>query len=437
MLRLPALPLALLLILAPVAHAVLAPVSVSVADPVPAVTPSLGDAVDEMAALLGVEVATDSLADAVLFPALEAALAGALVGLAECTRITQAAPVPEMLAAVAAGLVPATPWAPAMRACGERVVASVDSISLALDVAAGVQFSSDPIDLWPVLVYAPGDGDDTYTDDYALIVDEGGNDAYYNNAGGSVLEIIDDRPPIDGVPDQGCHAVIDAAQGQCILAAAAMLDKAGNDVYGRLEAPTRDAVCTNDPIVLRFGNQGSGIASVGVLVDEAGDDTYIGKTLAQGTGHGGGFGYLREEAGNDSYLAIRSSQGAAVIGGTGVFHELAGDDHYDVYSPAAIDPLARIYQVGSGGVLNDRGYCDHIPRHTLGVGATGGTAYFREEAGNDHYISGWHGQGGGFNGFGFFEDLAGQDTYDGPPGRADGATVLPSASSSGLFIDHE
>ncbi len=395
----------------------------------------LASAAGELADVLGVTIDTDQLDQANIHPAVRSGLAATLGQLTTCAKLTATIPQHTLLESIRHGNEAETPWSQAMRQCGQRVVASLDALSLAVDAAVAIQFDSDPIDLWPVLHYSPGGADDTYFDDYVLLVDEGGNDAYYNNAGGSVLEIIDDRPAIDQLPTDGCHAVIDAAQGQCILAAAALLDRGGHDTYGRREAPTRDAVCTADPIVLRFSIQGSGIAGVGVLVDEGGDDTYTGKTLAQGAGHGGGFGYLRDEAGDDTYLAIRSSQGSSVIGGTGILRDLGGDDTYDYYMPSATDASARPYQHGSGGVLNDQGFCDRVPRYLQGTGAHGGTASFVDEAGDDWYRSSWHGQGGGFHGVGVFQDLAGTDTYEGAPGRADGTVILPGPESTGYFED--
>src|SRR5438477_619315 len=100
------------------------------------------------------------------------------------------------------------------------------------------------------------------------------------------------------MPARGCvNPVFDLHEGQCVIAAALLLDMAGNDTYGRVKPPEPDADgwCTDDPLVQRIMTEGAGFAGVGVLIDAAGDDTYVGKTMAQGAGHAGGVGILRDE----------------------------------------------------------------------------------------------------------------------------------------------
>jgi subtilisin family serine protease len=97
-----------------------------------------------------------------------------------------------------------------------------------------------PVDIQPALAIDLGESDDTYTEDYALVVDAGGDDTYENNAGGSNLH------------DGDCD--VNETGG-----AAALLDLDGDDDY------TTQRSC---------GAAGGGYAGSGFLVDADGNDTY-------------------------------------------------------------------------------------------------------------------------------------------------------------------
>ena len=76
-----------------------------------------------------------------------------------------------------------------------------------------------------------------------------------------------------------------------------VIDCAGNDAYES----------THD------GAQGFGLLGVGVLVDVAGDDTYLGQRWAQGAGFLG-LGILIDDGGSDRYRSEGLSQGTALFG---------------------------------------------------------------------------------------------------------------------------
>lgn len=169
---------------------------------------------------------------------------------------------------------------------------------------------------------------------------------------------------------------------------------------------------------------------VGILIDEAGNDYYqlgglapdfrdpkkatvsMGQGFAKGlrqeekkNGVSGGIGMLIEKAGNDSYMADYFAQGASYYYGIGVLNDLSGDDRY----------IAGRYAQGAGihssaGVLLD-------------------------QAGNDFYYAFFGvAQGMGHDyGVGFFEDGQGDDYYWG------GTLVQGAATrgSMGTFIDRE
>ena len=335
--------------------------------------------------------------------------------------------------------------------------------SLALEtarfLAASPAAEGEGLDLWPVLRFSPGSASDRYLHDYALLVDESGDDVYLNNAGGSLLDVY--RGPSNGIeraPARGCHSAtpgfLFVEKMQCVAGVALLIDQSGDDTYGAREAPDPgdDGFCTSDPLVRRIGLAGAGLAGVGILVDRAGNDRYVGKTRAQGAGHGAGVGILRDDGGDDSYLAIRNAQGAGGLAGFGLLRDEGGDDTFDRYMPTPLDPGAGYQRPGSGGVFDDKGQCDALPRQLQGVGFLPGAVGLLVNLGGEddyrgaapaiqHFDPGLppfpHGsQGyGAMGGFGFLSDKGGADRYLEVPGRADGKTINPTPDSAGLFED--
>jgi hypothetical protein len=185
---------------------------------------------------------------------------------------------------------------------------------------------------------------------------------------------------------------------------------------------------------------------VGILVDYAGDDSYVGLRRAQGHALGG-IGILLDRAGNDSYHAAMWAQGFGHPLGFGVLDDLDGADHYycgGLYADSYPEHPgyegwgqgvgAGLRQVANGGIgscLDGGGddvyefdYIAHGGGYWLGVG------FARDFGGNDKrlgatlkaYNGGARGQGRWqrfSNGYGchytlgfLFDDL-GDDTYDG------------------------
>lgn len=311
-----------------------------------------------------------------------------------------------------------THWDGVMRAC-------MEDVTPALQAAASASQNSAAIDVWPVILVETDGQDNIYHHDYVLLIDLGGNDEYYNNAGGNVLDVTN-GPETPAA--SGCETVAQALAAECVIAASAFLDAEGNDVYGEMEKPNHDRRCTSQKLVRRIVIQGGAVAGVGVLVDKLGDDTYTAKTVAQGAGHVFGAGYHREEKGDDTYLAIRQSQGAGLVGGFGFLDDLGGNDQYDHYMPR-------------GGVVDDTDVCDDVPRYTLGAGTLGGIGFFNGEGSpsTDHYIGSAMSMGFADNGgTGFFHDRLGEDTYEGAPGRGNDRTLTNTFLDTGvnLFMDH-
>ncbi len=193
-----------------------------------------------------------------------------------------------------------------------------------------------------------------------------------------------------------------------------IVDLDGDDAYQATSSP----------------GQGSGVFGVGVLVDRAGDDAYIGRRWAQGAGFMG-VGILVDQRGDDSYTAVDFSQGAGLFG-YGVVADVAGDDHWraSLCSQGVGMPLGIGLLVDYAG--DDRGFCTGKKPSSygtpgvfegwaqgVGVGprelASGGVGVLVDAEGDDTWEAGNFSQGGGYYyGLGIFRSAgAGNDRYIG------------------------
>lgn len=159
--------------------------------------------------------------------------------------------------------------------------------------------------------------DNVYRQDFALLVDAGGNDTYLNNAGGN------------GVGAEPCSLLETGG-------AALLVDLAGDDVYGDAAAPRS------------CGANGGGYLGAGVLVDAGGRDRYFANNTAVNGGGVLGLGLLVDAGGDDLYRAgvaeaevrgdawrnygIRGVNGGALgllgVPGAGLVVDTGGDDVY-------------------------------------------------------------------------------------------------------------
>ncbi|HEU5470173.1 MAG TPA: hypothetical protein VFV67_05930 [Actinophytocola sp.] len=422
--------------------------------------------------------------------AIAGRIANLLTAMSTCQQVSEthfAAIAPAALPAVVTtggALNPATHAD--IRACAPQVWQRTVELELALDdllaspgvAGCGIPGSAD-LDIWPVLRFDGNTcGDNTYPNDYLLIVDAGGNDTYRNNAGGNLVDLNFSPagsavPGLRGTgPARGCQRAIPGlTAADCVPAVGVLLDLQGQDTYGVKETPDHDTGCTTDLVVRRMMTGGAGFLGVSVLRDSGGSaDAYTGKTGALGAGHVFGVGLLSDDAGNDTYTAVRNSQGFALVGGFGLLHDQDGADGYDYYMPAPINPSAPNQTEGAGGVRDDEGegLCDRIPRFVQGTANVlpGSIGILIDDLGADTYHGAFAGDfiapiqnpstragslGFGNNqGIGVFLDRATtNDTYQadnepavpGVPPRGNNVTLTPGNDStsagagSGLFID--
>lgn len=283
--------------------------------------------------------------------------------------------------------------------CGLRLWTSTTELEAAMGIPRDPELCVNAafVEVWPVLAFDGACINNVYQNDYLLIVDRGGSDTYANNAGSNMVDLNFSplTSPVRGVrgigPARGCQRAIPGlAAGDCVPAAAVVLDTNGDDTFGVKQTPDHDRGCTNDPLIRRMVTAGVGFLGVGILRD-AGDgaDRYTGKTGSIGAGHIFGTGILSDSGGNDTYSAVRNSQGFALAGGVGILNDQGGNDNYGFYMPSALNPLAQNQQEGAGGVRDDEGegLCDRIPRFTLGAANVlpGTLALFLDNSGFDSY----------------------------------------------------
>jgi hypothetical protein len=189
-----------------------------------------------------------------------------------------------------------------------------------------------------------------------------------------------------------------------------VIDLAGNDTY----------------IATKPGAQGSAVLGISMLLDLEGSDVYRARDVAQGSTLGG-VGILVDYAGNDVYAGIRRVQGQA-IGGIGILIDREGNDRYH----------AAMWGQGFGGplgfgLLDDLDGKDHYTLGGLypnsfkpetpgyegfgqGVGAglrqvaNGGVGVLLEGGGDDLYEYDYLAHGGGYwFGLGLIRDFGGND----------------------------
>lgn len=380
---------------------------------------------------------TNAVLRAALSPEITLRLTVSLNDLLACTRIAKAhhKAIPASVLKNAAkeyghGLDPAA--FKDVKDCAARVWKSTAELETSLTKAI-LPMGAD-LDFWPVIRFSRGNVDNVYRHDYALQVDLGGNDTYDNNAGSNLIDLNYGPPGQAGLKGtaavaKGCQRAIPGlVAADCTPMAAVLLDLAGNDRYGVRQSPDLDAQCTTDPVVRRMMTNGAGLLGVGVLVDKAGNDTYTGKTGANGGGHIFGVGILHDKAGDDTYWAVRNATGFGLVGGLGVWRDHAGDDRHDFYLPAKLPAASGQNQTpGAGGVIDDEDACDNQPRYNVGGGNVGSVGVAVDDAGNDWYRGGASAEfiapqgasNGGASSQGYannqsaaaFVDLAGSDSY--------------------------
>ncbi|MGD8978799.1 MAG: hypothetical protein PVH23_01865 [candidate division WOR-3 bacterium] len=220
-------------------------------------------------------------------------------------------------------------------------------------------------------------GDNTYTGEFAIILDLGGDDTYRSTQNQYLHVIVDQAGNDEYVGED--YSVACGNFGVSVL-----IDNAGDDTY-------------------EAGNfsLGSGVFGIGILIDRAGNDDYSGDTFTQGAA-GFGIGILSDRAGNDTYAGALYAQGFATTYGIGVLADALGNDQYLIRQK----------------YLDEIRYLDHYLAMSQGftIGfrpdLSAGIGLLLDGGGNDQYVADIFGQGAGYwYGIGAIVDKAGNDNY--------------------------
>ncbi len=265
---------------------------------------------------------------------------------------------------------------------------------------------------------------------YLIIVDAGGNDAYFGGAGNvSMDNPVSVLVDIKGNDTYKNEEKTISAFGGGVFGYGYLADLGGNDTYDS-----------------GFVSQGSGIFGVGVLLDTAGDDKYAGISTVQGAGTYG-TGVLTDTSGNDYYECFQLGQGYGFTKGVGLLLDADGNDTYvandtDIRYPSSqskdhnsslaqgcgfgrrSDYLTGHSWAGGVGMLLDRAGDDKYSSGVFGqgVGYWYGTGILLDKTGNDAYNGVWYVQGASAHfALGIVEDLDGNDTYTATMNMAQGA----------------
>lgn len=338
-----------------------------------------------------------------------------------------------------------------------------------------------PIQQPPVFSIAVGCDDDTYTVDFALLVDMCGDDTYLNNAGGSSLDggaCTGDIVAAAAIDLSGDDSYTSGrscgANGGGFGGVGVLIDVGGEDNYDanrqgvngganlggigllvdvassfRHEVKFRAGINGGGPFVeaeqtleirdaddrynaTTVGVNGGSSLGIGLLVDVGGSDLY--QALGSGTNGGGttaGLGFLVDAGeGADQYLATGGAVNGGGILGVGALVDGGGSDLYAASDFAATNGGA----VSGRGLLVDLGGNDLYQADATGVnggGFFGGVGTLLDLAGNDTYTAGGVGSNGGafLAAVGVLVDAGGNDSY-----TASGSATNGGAGSQAVAL---
>ncbi len=225
-----------------------------------------------------------------------------------------------------------------------------------------------------------GKGSSHYTGSPALIIDLGGDDIYEL----SYDSTISTQVIIDLGGNDTYKALTDFCFGSGFFGTGILIDEEGDDAY------LGKNFCL-----------GSGLFGVGILLDKKGNDKYFGDTFTQGAG-AWGIGILADLEGADNYNGALYAQGFGGVAGFGSLIDKAGNDNYF-----------------AGGKYKDiLRYKEHYLSLSQGFSygirpyMSGGVGLLLDYSGNDGYVADIFGQGSSYWwGWGCLYDKEGNDYY--------------------------
>lgn len=299
------------------------------------------------------------------------------------------------------------------------------------------------------LLFDLGGGDDVYrslsmSQGYAhlgvgVLFDDGGADRYAaeqasQGAAAYGIGLLIDRGDADDT-----YRVFTAGQGSGSPGGFGGLhDEGGDDRYDSevgLDDEGRLAIYQSAQLPGVANNSASQGAGMGIRWD------------AGGVFLSGGIGVLRDQAGDDTYRCAVFCQGAGFWQGTGLLSDGAGADRYDglwyAQGGAAHYAIGALLDGGPGG---DRFNEELAPRNVLlGAGHDFSLGLLVNEAGDDRYrFTSLAAGAGNCNGVGLFVDNGGDDGYETTSAASAGYASLgecledptrPLARTVGVLLD--
>ena len=203
-----------------------------------------------------------------------------------------------------------------------------------------------------------------------------------------------------------------------------LLDMAGDDTYVSDEPAQGAGLCGVGVLIDNAGNdeyrgrhyvQGVGQFGLGLCADLAGDDKYFNKFSGQGCGYFG-IGLLFDVAGNDQYELQADGQGLGGVGGVGVLADRDGNDRYTAIRENSVTGRPSYHSPKLDVAVSNAQGCGMGRR---GDGAdghawAGGLGALLDGGGDDVYTSGnWCMGTGYWFGIGVLHDANGDDEYHG------------------------
>ncbi|MEO0132204.1 MAG: HEAT repeat domain-containing protein [candidate division WOR-3 bacterium] len=247
-----------------------------------------------------------------------------------------------------------------------------------------------------------------YEGDYTIVIDLGGNDSYRGRIG-SGLGIF--SQPFSLVIDCEGNDFYDTRDklfslGAGLLGCGIIVDQNGNDIY----LGSHYSIAT-------------GLLGLGLVWDQNGDDLYTAGCFSLGAGNWG-IGMLLDNQGSDTYRGYEFSQAFSSSWGYGLLADFEGNDLYYAGGRYLHTPLLpKDHRSLSQGFS--------IGFRPL---AAGGISLLYDKAGQDNYNVGAFGQGSSYwYSLGMLYDKAGNDFYNATE-YAQGAGIHLSV---GILLDEE
>ena len=222
----------------------------------------------------------------------------------------------------------------------ERLPARSGAISAILDFAGNDEYRGSDVAIGALAALVDLGGDDRYALEgsglgaaiagASIMIDLSGNDSYRarhfaQGAAAFGLAVLIDHAGNDR------YEIEAWGQGLAIAAGTAVLwDRDGQDAYvaGGLPDVFQRGAGLSFAQGAGYGPRGRAGGGIGILRDDAGDDSYQAQMFAQGSGYHYGVGLLWDRGGADSYEAHRYAQGNGTHQAVGVLRDDDGDDAY-------------------------------------------------------------------------------------------------------------